>query len=149
MKTYREAGDVFRSIERGIRDTGEFTVTDQHLALLRVAYVSWDDCEFGAPAIDCKRPYGNSLVERDIATILNEPEWQTVLAEDDRHEDEAGQEFYLSRNRDRLVRLHAETGVALQIALATGRFAAGQYRLKSNYDDTSWERVDTNAWPPA
>ena len=30
----------------------------------------WDDCEFGAPAIDCKRPYGNSDVYNDIAKIL-------------------------------------------------------------------------------
>jgi len=33
----------------------EFQLTEQHVTLLRNAYVNWDDCEFGAPAINCKR----------------------------------------------------------------------------------------------
>jgi hypothetical protein len=33
-------------------------------------YITWDDCEFGAPACDCKRPYGNSDVYGDMAEIL-------------------------------------------------------------------------------
>ena len=33
-------------------------------------YVGWQDCEYGAPEIDPKRPYGNSDVEGDIAEIL-------------------------------------------------------------------------------
>jgi hypothetical protein len=50
----------------------EFTVTEDHLKLLRRAYIGWDDCEFGAPGIDPKRPYGNSDVIGDIAEILGE-----------------------------------------------------------------------------
>lgn len=46
-----------------------FALTDQHLTLLRSAYVRWEDCEFGAPAIDYKRPYGNSDVVGDMAMI--------------------------------------------------------------------------------
>lgn len=30
----------------------------------------WDDCETGAPAIDPKRPYGNSSVASDVLEIL-------------------------------------------------------------------------------
>lgn len=37
-------------------DDQVFTLTDEHLTLLRAAYIGWEDCEFGAPAIDCKRP---------------------------------------------------------------------------------------------
>lgn len=33
-----------------------FVVTEDHLKLLAQMYVRWEDCEFGAPAIDCKRP---------------------------------------------------------------------------------------------
>lgn len=48
-----------------------FEVKEEHIKLLRSAYTSWDDCEFGAPAIDCKRSYGNSDVLGDMAEILN------------------------------------------------------------------------------
>lgn len=47
-----------------------FEVTDLHLKLLAEMYVRWDDSEFGAPAIDSKRPYGNSYVYGDIAEIM-------------------------------------------------------------------------------
>lgn len=45
-------------------------ITEEHLKLLSKAYWKYDECEYGAPAIDCKRPYGNSSVEEDIADIL-------------------------------------------------------------------------------
>ena len=32
-----------------IRETRRFTVTDEHLRLLRRAYVTWTNAEFGAP----------------------------------------------------------------------------------------------------
>jgi len=34
-----------------------FELKEEHLKLLRNMNVSWDECEFGAPAIDCKKPY--------------------------------------------------------------------------------------------
>lgn len=40
-----------------------------HLDLLKAAYWRYEDCEFGAPAMDCKRPYGNSDVITDIREI--------------------------------------------------------------------------------
>jgi hypothetical protein len=48
-----------------------FTVKPEHLKLLKRMYIGWEDCEFGAPAVDCKRPYGNSWVYGDIADILD------------------------------------------------------------------------------
>lgn len=51
-------------------DKQRFTVTSEHLKLLRRANITWDSREFSAPAIDCKRPYGNSSVYSDIAEIL-------------------------------------------------------------------------------
>jgi hypothetical protein len=79
-----------------IRNTTRFTVSDEHLRLLRRAYVSWDETEFGAPEIDCKRPYGNSDM------------------------------------------LHAETAVALQIALSTGEFRNGRYTREDG--SHGWKR---------
>jgi hypothetical protein len=45
-------------------------VKEEHLKLLSRMYVDWQNCEFGAPAIDCKRPYGNSSVIQDMREIL-------------------------------------------------------------------------------
>jgi len=53
----------------------EFAVTEDHLELLRHVYLYWDYGEgCGAPAINPKRPDGNSDVERDIAEILDAPD---------------------------------------------------------------------------
>lgn len=47
-----------------------FELKEEHLKLLRNVCVYWDDCEFGAPAVDCKKPYGSSNVYKDMAKIL-------------------------------------------------------------------------------
>lgn len=105
-----------------------FTLTEQHLALLRRAYVGWDDCEFGAPAIDCKRPYGNSSVVLDIAEILGVPT-----------DDEADDYGLNQETEDRLTALHKETQTALQVILSTGKFEVGNYE---SYDyGGSWKKV--------
>lgn len=98
-----------------------FTVTEDHLKLLRAAYVDWQDMEFGAPAIDPKRPYGNSDVTADIARILGEPV----------PEDDDGAEDWFDANR--LTRLHRETQTVLQIAISTGAFATGTYTRPGLY----------------
>jgi len=102
-----------RDTYEALRFATEFTVTDEHLKLLRHAYVGWDDCEFGAPAIDCKRPYGNSGVPEDMAEILG-------IAVDEDEEMPGDLEA-------RLTRLHGETATVLQIAIATGQFRTGRY----------------------
>jgi hypothetical protein len=96
-----------------------FEVTDQHIKLLRAANVRWEDCEFGAPAIDCKRPYGNSSVLADMSEILgiapNDADW------------------------DELKSLHKETETALQIFLATGEMKPGKYEAERYTND--WKPV--------
>lgn len=115
--------------ENGMSTNETFTVTEQHLKLLRHAYVRWEDCAFGAPAIDCKRPYGNSYVIGDIREILHRD--ATVGLD----EDELAR--WEKANREHLVRLHRETETVLQIALDTGEFRAGEY-VRRNYG--RWER---------
>lgn len=101
-----------------------FVLTEAHIALLRRAYVGWDDCEYGAPAIDCKRPYGNSNVAGDIAEILG---W-----------DVDADEGLTRAQRDRASTLHAETQTALQVILATGAMKPGSYRRTEEYNNRSW-----------
>ena len=114
----------------------EFTVTEQHLKLLSYAYVDWNDLEFGAPSIDCKRPYGNSDVLRDIAERLDEG--PVLGPHTDEHE---AWEAWLEEHAERLAKTHAEAGVALQIALATQCFEPGDYVKGFRYDGTSWRRA--------
>jgi len=95
----------------------KFKLTENHIKLLRSVYVGWDDCEFGAPAIDCKRPYGNSDVLEDIHRILTGKE----IGRD-------GQPDSLTHNQEeKYQKLHSETQTALQIILTTGSFVPGIY----------------------
>jgi len=95
-----------------------FEVKEDHLKLLRNAYVWWDDAEFGAPGINPKRPYGNSYVIEDIAKILG-------ISDNKRHEDD--EPYYLPEDEARMNQLHKETEIVLQIILATGIFETGVY----------------------
>ena len=108
-----------------------FVLTDEHIALLRAAYIRWEDCEYGAPAIDCKRPYGNSAVEEDILEVLGwEPEGT----------DEFGDPAPAPEQEERAQRLHRETETALAIVLETGSFVPGTYRQSVPYSLRGWEK---------
>lgn len=104
-----------------------FTVTDEHLRLLRRAHISWDETEFGGPGINPKRPYGNSNVFADIAEILDVPDSEWLDADEELTPDVEW----------RFLRLHVETAIALQIGLATGEFRSGRY-LRGNDLDDNW-----------
>jgi hypothetical protein len=100
-----------------------FTLTEEHIKLLRRANVGWEDSEFGAPSIDCKRPYGNSSVYNDIAEILGiEP-------------DDAENQDFSSDQFDRMALLHKETQTALQVFLTTGQMIEGEYEADRYRDD--------------
>ncbi len=108
----------------------EFTITKDHLKLLRSMFVGWDDCEYGAPRIDPKRPYGNSDVSNDIAEMINFPKKGNWDKEEEMWNEKAEEELYY---------LHKQIKVVLQIVLVTGKFEEGEYVKKSTYDDLSWE----------
>lgn len=93
-----------------------FIVKEEHIKLLRNSYTGWDNCEFGSPEIDCKRPYGNGDVISDMIRILfgELPDDIAEKIEDTLY--------------DYLVTLHRETETVLQIALRTGQFKAGKYQ---------------------
>lgn len=102
-----------------------FTVTEEHLALLRAMEWRWDDCEFGAPAVDCKRPFGFSGgYHRDMARIVG---WE--YDEDDREQE------------DELMRLYRETMTVLMVCLDVGMFEPGEYERFAD----GWRKVE---WLP-
>jgi len=106
-----------------------FTMTKNHLKLLRRMVVSWQDCETGAPEINPKRPYGNSSVADDIHEILT---GETIGCTDSKRyeltEDES----------EKYIKLHKETETALQIVLATGKFSVGNY--EADKYSTNWHK---------
>ena len=117
-----------------------FTVTEEHLKLLRRAEVRWDDSEYGAPAIDSKRPYGNSDVVLDILEILGLDKGTVTIGGvtteiDISDMDEPPEHLVAHCNK-----LHQETLAVLQIALSTGSFAAGTYEAKPYSNE--WKRVE-------
>ena len=105
------------------------TITEDHIKLLRAAYIDWEDCEFGAPAIDCKRPYGNSSVYYDIAEILDiDPD-----AEEDFTDE---QESYMGKT-------HRELQYVLQIFIQSGELSQGVWKKVSGTHewDYKWEKI--------
>jgi len=105
-----------------------FVVTHEHLKLLRRMWIRWEDCEYGAPAVDSKRPYGNSDVEGDIAEILcwefEEDEWDGVPAD----------------IRGAAADIHSEMQTVLQILVVNLHIYPGKYERPDDYS-TQWSYV--------
>ena len=94
----------------------EFEFTEQHLALMRRMFLTWWNCEFGAPAIDPKRPYGNSYVLYDMAELLGIP---VPNSDND--------EKFAPEVEERLRELHKEMQIAISIMLRCGSIQIGKY----------------------
>ena len=107
-----------------------FSLTEEHVKLLRQANISWNNMEYGAPVIDPKRPYGNSDVELDIACILEMPVFR----------DQHGQEKLTAKQAEHVGGVHRETKTALQIVLATGSFELGDY--VADLYGQNWRKAD-------
>src|SRR5215469_15447529 len=82
----------------------EFTVTEDHLKLLRHLCdggLYWDPGEgYGVPWFNPKKPYGNSEVPQDVARIVEAP--------DSDWEEWHGDRGLWAEAEDRYLRLHVE-----------------------------------------
>jgi hypothetical protein len=106
----------------------EFNVSEDHFRLLKRMQLEWWSCEFGSPAIDCKKPYGDSSVYSDIAEILDIP---YGLEEDEWYTDE--QLRYMDKR-------HREMENYLQILCHFGEIPSGKYERKALWEN--WEKVE-------
>ena len=111
-----------------------FKVRKYHLDLIkRLNFSGWDFTGFGAPAIDCKRPFGNSNVYKDMMDIMG---W-------DYGEDSYD---YISANPDVKARLDDiysnELPQALQILTCCLGIKEGYYK-KNHYTYYGWEYLGT------
>lgn len=104
----------------------KFELKEEHIKLATNMYVSWNYCEFGAPTIDPKRPYGNSYVLMDIAEILG----LEIIQDAD------GEDVLSKEQSDICDKLHNEMHVVLEIILRCKTFEPGIYvteRCMSNW----------------
>ena len=136
-------------------DKEKFEIKKEHLKLLQRFNVGFnDECEFGAPEIDPKRPYGNSSVYQDILEILGMKELKSgvfefelfgekwILKGEDKYNlylDGADEERLI----EQLDKLHKEMETVLQICLCTLSFEIGEYETEP-YDYDGWKKVDKN-----
>jgi hypothetical protein len=126
-----------------------FNLTENHIKLIRRMSVGYnEDCEYGAPEIDPKRPYGNSSVEQDILEIIGIKELRKGV-----YEVELNGKHYLLKGENKyniefegeedeklvkqVQKLHRETETALQIVLSRGSFDTGLF-----------EEVSYGKWEP-
>ena len=116
---WKDLDELFRQAENLNDIKGKiFEVTEDHLKLLKHSHIIWRASEYGAPAIDPKRPYGNSSVESDIAEIL---EWD-------------------KEDSQRAEKIHRELETVLQIVLVTQTFEPGLYNIRNEYT-TDWIKL--------
>lgn len=78
-----------------ISESNPLTIKPEHIKLLRNMNIRWGSGEFGAPAVDSKRPYGNSDVIEDIKRITKMPNADREWCEKIHREMEAVLEIYL------------------------------------------------------
>jgi hypothetical protein len=108
-----------------------FTVTKDHLRLLRHMGVEWNDTESGAPMINPKRPYGNSNVPTDVADVLG---WTVLMDPEDW--------VMQPEQSEKAWAIHRQMDTVLQIVLCTGQFEPGTYVKMNEYDGTSWRFIE-------
>ena len=100
-----------------------FVLKEAHLKLLENSCWDWNDCEFGAPSMNPKRPYGNSDVIRDIVSILR----PDIVWEEEFVEKQLSQKYL-----DEIGRIHSELTLALAVIVHTKSFSLGEYEA-DNY----------------
>ena len=115
-----------------------FTLTEDHIKLIRRMCVGWQHCEYGAPEINPKRPYGNSSVEGDIYEILGWVDMKNLTEDEEEDLFDGRGEF--GDLAERAMVLHRETETALQIVLRIGSFTPGIYEADSYSND--WKLVE-------
>ncbi len=103
-----------------------FEVTPDHLKLLQRFNIFWHGNSYlGAPSVYPKKPYGNSSVLNDIATILG---WV------DNENTELSEE-----QEKQALKLHKETEIVLQICLSAQKFEPAVY-FKELCEP--WKKID-------
>lgn len=114
-----------------------FEIKEEHMRLLKRLNVQWQDCEFGAPEIDPKRPYGNSDVVQDIKEIIHKDGELPKNTCKHCEEDNVVYPF----TDEQYTQFHKDMEKVLQIIFVTGTVSKGIYKQEDEYDYESWKKV--------
>ncbi len=103
----------------------KFELKQEHLQLLRAMHLRWKDDDWGTPAIDSKRPFGNADIYTDIADILGiKPGHGQELTEDQ------ARYFWIT---------YRETEKALQIVLSRAGICEAKPGVYVTKDGKQWD----------
>lgn len=119
------------------QDDTEFELTEQHLKLVRHFNFEWQHCETGAPAVNPKRPFGNSDVPPDIADLLGWP-WPD---ENELSADVYDREALAMHEKCMAVYMETMTALAIVAQHAGGAVMVGRYTNRARlYHRPEWKR---------
>lgn len=107
----------------------KFTLTSDHIKLIENFNIRWDDSMYyGAPSVDPKMPYGDSMLNESICKILGwgEPDDEGDLPD---------------RLTDKALKIHREMETALRIVLQHKSFESGEFELVGQFNYFDWTRV--------
>jgi len=143
-----EVEDKEKKEIENIERATKFTITENHIKLLKHLVVGWYDCEFGAPCIDPKRPYGNSDVIDDIAEIIGIKKDKNTINYDEveSHEYEDIKDYFSEAEwkdevYNNLNKLHKEMQIVLQIIFTLEKIEIGDYLKEDEYNYQSWKKL--------
>lgn len=107
-----------------------YRLTEEQVLLIRELHFYQDDGSMlgyeGGPAVDSKRPFGNSNVEGDVLEIVDPRPYEEIWNEYDDEDEEASDEFY-DKQKEVYDRLYPTLGKAMQVVVAAGSFEPGIY----------------------
>lgn len=106
--------------------SNRFELCPEHILLLQNMAWDYSDYETGGPAVDGKRPYGNSYVPPDVADILG-----VELPEEDGYDDAVAE----------VMRFHYESQTALEIILQLKTFEPGTYEYYHVDYKKKWRKL--------
>lgn len=113
-----------------------FEIKKEHLRLLKRMCWGWQDCEYGAPEVSPKRPYGNSSVLEDIKEIVH-PEGELPMTPCPHCEEEI--KTY-PHNDTYYEKLHSDMETVLGIISYTQKVEEGIYKTQTDYSD-DWVKI--------
>lgn len=107
-----------------------FDLTEDHMKLLERFYVTWNDNLYeGAPEINPKRPYGNSMPMNDVCEILGWETEEEYLTEDDELMEKA-------------TKIHREMAIVLQILVDNSRIGISPGKYIGEWNGQNWKRLN-------
>ena len=111
-------------------DKVKFTLTSNHIKLLRRLCIDWnDEYHLGVPTVDSKRPYASKYVLDDIAEIVGIG-----------GKNADGELILTPEQLEYCLKLHREMAAVLQLTCELGFLELGNYS-KDEWRMYTWEKV--------